>query len=275
VGETLGTWPDDARLGPHYLRRRGAASRALELATRGAWWVDFAGITQIGDRPSTEVPAGAVQIVDFDPRLRVCTVHLDELVDVGAVLREGLDSPLEVRELEVDLSEDRAVVRAYVGTLERSAIVDPLRRVVEQLLAERLHGLYRYRVIRMSSDRVELQLVRARVGLPDALPISQWPGVAGVHAELAEGAEVLVAFIEGDPAQPIVAAYAGRDGAGWVPVSLDICGGTEAAARVNDEVEVTIPANSFLVAAQAGVMNPAPVTVTGRITSGSTRVVIG
>jgi len=47
------------------------------------------------------------------------------------------------------------------------------------------------------------------------------------------------------------------------------------AARVDDTVEVTIPANSFLIAADAGVMNPAPVKVQGVITSGSDQVKVG
>ena len=40
-------------------------------------------------------------------------------------------------------------------------------------------------------------------------------------------------------------------------------------ARKGDSVQVTIPTGTFLVAATAGVPNPAPVIVTGEITSGS------
>lgn len=47
------------------------------------------------------------------------------------------------------------------------------------------------------------------------------------------------------------------------------------AARVDDEVEVTIPTGSFLVSADNGVLNAGPVTVTGKITKGSSRVQIG
>ena len=41
-----------------------------------------------------------------------------------------------------------------------------------------------------------------------------------------------------------------------------------AIARDTDPVEVTIPANTFLVSADNGVLNPSPVTVTGTITDG-------
>lgn len=47
---------------------------------------------------------------------------------------------------------------------------------------------------------------------------------------------------------------------------------TKGVARQGDSVQVTIPINSFLVAAQAGVMNSVPVAVSGTITSASTSV---
>ncbi|MBK8021889.1 MAG: hypothetical protein IPK19_10820 [Chloroflexi bacterium] len=51
--------------------------------------------------------------------------------------------------------------------------------------------------------------------------------------------------------------------------------GSKGAARQDDSVEVTIPSGTFLVGAQAGVPNPAPVKVQGKITSSSGSVKIG
>jgi len=51
--------------------------------------------------------------------------------------------------------------------------------------------------------------------------------------------------------------------------------GSKGAARKDDQVEVTIPAGTFLTAAQAGVPNAAPVKVQGKITSASGTVKIG
>jgi hypothetical protein len=45
-----------------------------------------------------------------------------------------------------------------------------------------------------------------------------------------------------------------------------------AAARVGDAVQVTVPIGTFLTAAQAGVLNAAPVTLDGQITAGSSKV---
>src|SRR4051812_21262365 len=81
---------------------------------------------------------------------------------------------------------------------------------------------YRYRVVKMNpgDDRVQLQAVRKLAGLPDILPVSILPGMAGLSAVLQLGAVVLVEFIEGDPSLPIVSHFEAKGGAGFLPVSL-------------------------------------------------------
>lgn len=281
VGERLGGFaPGEDRVGSYYVRQAGPASRTLERAAGGRpWWVDYDGITHVGPRPSPAVPAGAVEVVDYDALAQVVTLHCDDIsqIPVGAVLSEGLDEPKTIRDLEIDITEEQAVIRAWVGgdEISRGPILDPLRRIVESVIRERRSGAYRYRVIQMSGDRVELQIVRARTGLPNVLPVSMFPGVAGVHAELEPGAEVLVQFVDEDAAQPVVTHFAGKDGAGWIPASLNILGGTKGAARVDDEIEVTFDTGDFMMSAQAPVYNTAPLTFKGKITSGSSKVRIG
>ncbi len=51
--------------------------------------------------------------------------------------------------------------------------------------------------------------------------------------------------------------------------------GGASAARKDDTVEVTIPAGAVLIGAQAGVPNPNPIKLTGKITGGSSSVEIG
>lgn len=55
-------------------------------------------------------------------------------------------------------------------------------------------------------------------------------------------------------------------------VRLGSATASKGVGRVGDQVQVTIPTGSFLVAASAGVLNPAPVTVSGTITAGSAKV---
>src|SRR5262249_52787036 len=62
--------------------------------------------------------------------------------------------------------------------------------------------------------------VRKLAGLPDLLPVSILPGMAGLSAVLTPGSIVLVEFIEGDPSLPIVTHFEAKGGAGFLPVSL-------------------------------------------------------
>jgi len=74
---------------------------------------------------------------------------------------------------------------------------------------------------------VKLQAINRSAGLPDILPASMFPGVAGVHAALTPGATVAVEFLDGDPARPVVTGFVGKDGTGFVPVSLTLDASSE------------------------------------------------
>lgn len=295
VGETLGDFaPAADRVGIDYVRDAGApASRVLEDVIGDVlWWVDFDGVTQVGERPTPAPLADAAYKVQaYDPRTRIVQVNIDDpsLLAIGHTLTgPALPAPQVVREYTVQVDSAGVRVSAWCGGGSRSAgrLSELLARVATRLTDAPLFGLYRYRVVNMAVDgRVSLQAVRRAAGLPDIEPITQWPGVAGVHAELTPGVEVLVAFIEGDRTQPIVTHYAGRDGAGFVPVSLVIGGEPAApAARQGDQVTVLIPPMAFTgtftpvagpPGALTGVVSPTLQQALGLITSGSSKVRIG
>jgi hypothetical protein len=128
-----------------------------------------------------------------------------------------------------------------------------------------------------------LQAVRKQAGLPDLQSITQWPGVAGVANQLSPGAEVIVQFIEGDHAQPILTHYAGVGVPGFSPQHITI--GDEAgqpAARQGDPVSVSLPPAVFSgTIIMGGVPSPATGVLTfslnetsGVITGGSGKVSI-
>jgi hypothetical protein len=130
---------------------------------------------------------------------------------------------------------------------------DRLLHVIKVLVREVLNttppchdfmALYRYRVVRMVANRAELQAVRKGAGLPDTLPVSIHPGMAGLAANLTPGALVLVAFIEGDPTQPIITHFATQDEPGFLPVSL--------ALDATDEVRIGKSAAQVIVGDDLG-----------------------
>jgi hypothetical protein len=285
VGETLGNFvPANERIGAHFVRTGRFAASAVLSSVIGdgvAWWVDYNGLTQVGLRP--EAPAGKCDLLAFNPRTRIATLHVDDpaAVGVGSILDdEKLDAAYVVRGLEIRVSEDEFRVVAWTGgsPTNPSRLAGLLTRIARRATDGPLWGKYRYRVVSQAGDgRVELQAVRAAAGLPDAKLVAQWPGVPGAYAELQPGAECLVEFIEGDAAQPIVTGFAGPGGVGFVPAGLTL-GGTDGspAARIGDVVEVLLPP-----ATATGVIGSAPFTgvivfaspkTLGQISSGSSKV---
>lgn len=274
AGEILGGFvPADERVGRDYVRNAGPASRTLEGAAGPgvAWWVDYAGVTHVGPRAAVSVPPTAYHVIAYNPRERTALLGLDDpgALPIGATLTEHIDVPGVVRELQLWAEGREVRALAWLGGDEGShgRAAGLLRTIIDRATDAKLHGCYRYRVVRMAAGgdgRVELQAVRRGQGLPDIAPVSQWPGMPGLYAELQPGAEVLVQFIDGDRAAPIVTHYAGKDGAGFAPVALTIGGPTgEPAARSGDAVEVLLPPAVFTGTIGPGTGFPAAIAATG------------
>jgi hypothetical protein len=245
AGETLGTFvPAAERVGNDFVRRSALASSVLEevIGDGVAWWVDYAGATQAGPRSATAIPATTYEVLAHDPRTSIITLAVDDpgAVRVGSILSERLDAPQTVRDLELHLDGGEFRVTAWCGgsETEPGRLAALLQGIARRATDAPLFGKYRYRVVGMAVDgRVELQAVSKTAGLPDVKPISMWPGMAGAHAELSPGAEVLVEFVEGHRTMPIVTHFAGKDGTGFVPVSIAFCNSVQAAARQGDLVQ--------------------------------------
>jgi hypothetical protein len=225
AGESIGDFsPAAERIGADYVRPSGPASRALEdVIGRALWWVGYDGTTIVGTREHVDAAEGSYEVLEHNARSRVVTLAVDQLgaVVVGSVLAAGLELPETVRELTIIITPDTARVHAWCGVTEQPGrLAGIVQSIVDRATDHVLHGIYEYRVGRMNVDRVELQAVSEVDGLPTILPISMWPGVAGAHAELTPGTHVLVQFIAGSRAKPIVTHFTGRDGISWTPAKL-------------------------------------------------------
>ena len=228
AGETLETITDATTIGTHYVRRTGPASRTLEAAF-GAWHVGFDGVTRIGERPTSNPAAGSYIVEDAEPENATLTMEDVASVTIGSVLSEGLDTPITVRDMEIEITSDIAVVRVWGGGSASSMdrLGDAMRTLIGRATEVKIWGKRTYRVSEMDGDRVKLQAINRAAELPDILPVSMFPGVAGVHAALTPGATVAVEFLDGDPARPVVTGFVGKDGTGFVPVSLTLDASTE------------------------------------------------
>lgn len=244
AGETLEAITDATTIGTHYVRRTGPASRTLEAAF-GSWHVGFDGVTRIGERPTSNPAAGSYIVEDVEPENARATLTMEDVasVAIGSVLSEGLDTPITVRDMEIEITSDIAVVRVWGGGSASSMdrLGDAMRTLIGRVADVKIWGKRTYRVSEMDGDRVKLQAINRAAELPDILPVSMFPGVAGVHAALTPGATVAVEFLDGDPARPVVTGFVGKDGTGFVPVSLTL--------DASSEIKIGASASDFVALA--------------------------
>lgn len=215
IGETVGTFSPGAEgVGVDYVRDSGLASRVISDAIGGAvWWVGFDGKTNVGERPAFDVAAELYTVLDSDAAHKIATLSVEDLtsVAIGSTISEGLDEPIVVREMELLADADSIRVLVWGGTTDGHGRAESLLRgIVNAARGDELFGRYRYRVVQMSENRVELQAY-SRGRHPDVLPVTMQPGAPGVHGEPAASSIVLVEFLEGSRNLPVVSGFAGKD----------------------------------------------------------------
>ena|GEM_PF-1274588 len=250
VKETLGSFAGTAdRLGAHYTRESGSASRTLEDAARGAsWWVDYSGITHVGTRPNVPAP-GAYTLLSYDPRSNVAVLSVDSIdaVTIGSALVDAqrLSTPVTVRQMEIAIAPSSLRVRVWCGVKGESFLTQTMRSIVGRLTDQRLTGKFRYRVVAQNGTAVDLQWVKRTTSLtvpPDMLRVQMAPGIAGAHATLTNGAIVYVEFIDGMRDDPLITGFEGRGNDAAVPTLLEL-GGEDGpgVARQGDTVTFPLP----------------------------------
>jgi len=251
VGETLGGFvPVHERVGADYAREAGLASTALSrvIGEGAAWWVDYQGLTQVGQRPARTLVAGTYTVLSFNPSERTAVLIAPDptTITVGATLADGIDRPSVIREMEITASGDEPMrFHVWLGGegAQPGRLAALLTGIAERALDARLFGAYRYRVVTQGSDdRVDLQAVDLELGLPDLRFITLWPGVSGTRIRIGLGGQVLVMFAEGDRARPIVVSYAPSGADGFAPIGL-VLGGSSGSPAARKGDSVALPPN--------------------------------
>lgn len=225
--ETIAGLPA-TRLGPHYARTAGPASRVLADLAPQNWYVDFDGVTQVGQRAATTYDGDGVR-QRIDPAGSITEIATEDVAAlVPGVQIDGSDPATDV---EYVLDGTSLIARVYAGASTSRRI----RALVALLEAadprRRYRGLAEYRVVTQSaSDRFALQPVRTVAGLP-VLENVPTRGPAGLRSTVTLGELVLVAFADADPSRPCIVAHEAPDAPGWAAslVELGDTGGDYAA----------------------------------------------
>ena len=216
-GESIGTVASSS-VGPAFARHRGPASRVLEALVPRGWYVDEAGVTQIGSRAAVTWTGAATRITNDEAQRRY---ELAPSTLVG-LLPGAIVDGVEALDVEHVLDgEGKLRTTLWGGPVAPSArLPEALRRIVEHYTAQhRYRGVWEYRVVLQTGQRLDLQAVRASSGMPDLRGVRVRPS-AGCRASLTLGSIVLVAFVNGDPSRPVVTSTDEADAPGFVPATL-------------------------------------------------------
>ena len=208
VGETIAEVPT-TKLGPNYPRSAGVASRVLAGLD---WYVSLDGQTHVAVRP-TATPPDDAEVLTYDPLTRTLTVGvLDSLILPGMQFTDANGrwaGTLTARDVEQRFTADgdsMAIVSCGTDSIDQGPR-ELLERFVREVIGLPYLRSYRYRIVTQTDDgRLQLQAVDKAPGLPDALPISVWPGIPGATAKYSlDGAIVRLAFL--DPSRPVVVSH--------------------------------------------------------------------
>ena len=220
VGETLAPIARTLTVGPAWTRPEGPAARLLELLAAGAWYVDEAGVTRLGKRAASKLGAGVTH-GPVDRARGTVTLAAESIKGIlpGVVVDE-----LEAVDVEHSISAKDGLRSKIWGARggRSSRHLEALRAVLDQLDPDRtFRGVFEYRVVG-GTDRLELQSIRRSSGMPDLQRVVVRPGVAGAKSTILPGARVLVAFVDADPARPVVVGFEDAEGEGFVPTLTSI-----------------------------------------------------
>lgn len=205
VGETV-VDPLPQSLGFDFVRSAGPASRVFADVD---WWVDALGVTHVGSRPAPPADP-TLTVLSWDPAAQRAELTADSIIQPGAVLSDPRigPNPVTVRDVEQTFDGSGTRATAWCSAMPVSRFMAALGTAVRELAGIAYLKLYRYRVVLEGGDgRLQLQAVQPTKGLPDTLPLRVWTGMSGITSQLKLSSEVLVEFVSGDPAQPIVRGF--------------------------------------------------------------------
>lgn len=218
----LTTAQSAVRLGPSWTRPAGPACRLLEQVAPSAWYVANDGKVTLGARPATAYTGNAVRVSPVDRAHRSLTLAAEVLAPlVPGVVVDGLTA-IDVVHTASAAEGLRTTIYGR-GVSTTSAVLDSFRKILEQLDPFRAYrGVVEYRVVAQQGNRLDLQCVLASVGMPDLQRVPVRPGFAGAKFTLTPGARVLVAWVNADPARPVVVGFEDADSDGWAPTLTTI-----------------------------------------------------
>lgn len=262
AGETIEGIPSGVA-GLAYDRLAGPASTCLNILAPQSWYVAEDGITRFGRRASVAVDSSITRgPVDFAAgSIELMSDSISTLLP-GATC-EGLTAVDVVHTLEDKKLRTTLYGSAFGPSTKRLLAWSKL---IEQMRPfDRYRGTWEYRVVQQTGERLDLQPVAVRFGLPDLRAVRVRPGVPGCRADHALGSLVLVAFVNSDPSRPVVVAFDDADSPGFIPSRLDLVGADDS-GPLSDPLKRVVRYGDTVMMPAGGA--PAPVVLVANPSGG-------
>lgn len=233
VGETLSSVPASLRLGPHFARPAGPASAVFAACEIADWYVGLDGVTVVGERAATTYAGdGTAQVEDA----QTVRVRCDDVVGLVPGVTVG---GVEACDVEIALDASKIEVTCYAANAgSTGSLVDAFARAVARVSPDpRANSTWEYRVVSQNGERLNLQIVASRFGMPDLTNVfvRQLPGVRHVWPI---GSLCLVSFVNGSLARPVVTGGDAPDSPGWKPTELHVAVATQRLDVVGSTTEI-------------------------------------
>ena len=241
VGETVAPIANTVRTGPAWTRDEGPASQALNTLAPSGWYVDEAGVTQLGARTAGTLPANVTRVkpVDFaSGRVELASDAIAAILP--GVVVDGLTA--------TDVQHDIDIENGLRTTVFGRSGADTVRRLLAAMDPNRdFRGPSEYRVDVASGNRLHLQPLRSWLPYLKNVPVR--PGVAGCDAEVALGSFVVVEWLDADPSRPFVSSFADVDADRFQPTTLRLmAGGSSGGEHVMTTEACVLLLYNFMVA---------------------------
>lgn len=203
-GETFDESTLDAtQIGPGFTRFAGPAGGVLALLLPENWHVGLDGKTRKGLRVAVTYSGKATRVSRDDAagRIELAAESLAGLVP-GAIV-DGMEA------IDVEHVLTAKTLRTIVwGQAAGGGRAGLWRRLVEIVAPSwKYRGIYEYRIVTQTGTRLNLQPTRASLGLPSVRSVPVCAGLPGMTFTARPGACVYVAFVNADPARPVVVGF--------------------------------------------------------------------
>lgn len=214
-GEVLGPVDPTMTLGPAWSYPEGwTFGRVLDAVSPRAWYVDAAGVTQLGRRLATPYLGEASRMVNDAAQARYEIAP--DASTLGALVPGVVVDGVEAVDVEHEI-DDSGTLRTTLwgrGIADTARLGEAIRRLVEAVTAgTRFHALWEYRVVQTSGAYVDLQIARVSSGMPDLRHVPAYPATTYADSTVPVlppiGSTCVVAFLNGDPSRPRLVALSG------------------------------------------------------------------